>query len=446
MKRTICVVFTVVIMLSIMGCQKTPEKEVVVSKDGKLEEIVESLPIEETIAYTFPQNHSALYEATDKLSVDIDASIQVPANGMFPVYAVTFSPFSEEQASALIDALYGDATVYKEAALRSKAEIEAEIINFKRIVAEVSAGNRDGDLTELEKLIAGLEAELAAAPDSTSEMIYDGTMSSDSEGSFLKVYGNIGKAQDATLEIRNYETSNSAIMLFTNGNEYWVDGEINEQADGLSSSPDDALEVTSQWLEKLGMSDFRPIYCRVGSTYQSGDIKGSEGYVIVCERHIEDMPITYNLSTNGGSSVDDMPDFSKQFNKEKLTFTVDDTGVTTIKWENPISYAVKNENVPLINFEDMLDYLLQGVKYKYAWMGDPNHVEGMADAVIINISQIKLGLAVVPEKDNIGNYMLVPAWDFFGTESSHRGDNADVVRYDDRSFVTINAIDGSIIE
>ena len=114
--------------------------------------------------------------------------------------------------------------------------------------------------------------------------------------------------------------------------------------------------------------------------------------------------------------------------------------------ETPFSYTVKNENVPLLSFEEMLTHFTQGIKFKYAWIDDGTNSEGTVDAASINVSNIKLGLTVVPEKDNVGRFMLIPAWDFFGTETTYRDGSAGSSAYFDRSFITINAIDGSIID
>lgn len=426
-----------------LGCQKTPEQEPVVMRNGTMEEIITGAP-EEAPAFDFPQAYAAHYQTTDLLSIDIQASLILPDVTAYPVYAVEFQPFPPEQASNLIKSIYGDTPVYMRSALRSRTEIEEEMLHLKKIAAEVAAGTQNGDVHELEKLIQGLEEELAVSSD-TADRLYDGFMLTDQEGSYLRVYGNLGKAKDATLEIRNDSATKSAFLLFINGTEYWADGGIHQQAANLSTSPGEALALASQFLEQLGLTDFHPVFCRVGSAYGSGDVKGGEGYVVTCERYIENIPVTYNLRAEGGGSLDDSPNFSQRFNKEKITITLDDTGVTTFKWENPIHYAVKNPSVALLPFGDVLDCLVQGLTYQYAWLGEAGGVERTGEAAGIAISQIKLGFAVIPEKDHIGSYMLVPAWDFFGTETLRWAEETTMARYDERSFVTINAIDGSVI-
>ncbi len=58
------------------------------------------------------------------------------------------------------------------------------------------------------------------------------------------------------------------------------------------------------------------------------------------------------------------------------------------------------------------------------------------------ITSIRLGLVSIPEQYGEGG-LLVPAWDFMGVRES-----ADIAKYttdETYSFLTINAIDGSII-
>lgn len=444
-KPRIMILIILALMISLIAaCQPTPEIKNIVAKDGALEEIIENEQAE-VLKYDFPQNFNEKYIVTDKLDVDVDADISIPSFSLYPVYNVAFAPFSPEQASSLIKTFFGDTKVYKKSGIRTKDVIEAEIVNWKRLAADVAAGTQNGDLNSYEEIIHQLENELASAPEATADIPYDGLMDSSEEGSYLIVHGNTGHARDATLEIRNYENTNSAFMFYQNGTEYWSDGGVNEQADGLSLTPQDAIDLVSQWLHSAGMDDISPVFCHVGSSYQSGDVKGKEGYVVNCERQIEGIPVTYNLNGIPSGSLNDIPDYHQLFIDEKLTFTIDDTEITTIKWENPFKIEMKNKNVKLLSFEDVAKYFTQGVKYIYSWVEDANGVEGTTDAVTIEVTKIKLGLAVVPEKDKAGNFMLVPAWDFFGTESSLRDGEAGVVAFDDRSFVTINAIDGSII-
>ena len=59
------------------------------------------------------------------------------------------------------------------------------------------------------------------------------------------------------------------------------------------------------------------------------------------------------------------------------------------------------------------------------------------------MNDIRLGYARVLKQDETGVGLLVPAWDFFGTVT-----DADGAVFDDpdQSLLTINAIDGTIID
>ena len=62
---------------------------------------------------------------------------------------------------------------------------------------------------------------------------------------------------------------------------------------------------------------------------------------------------------------------------------------------------------------------------------------------IITIENIRFGYARVAEQNRSGSALMVPAWDFFGTISDFNG-----ISLSDHgtSLITINAIDGNIID
>jgi CDP-diacylglycerol pyrophosphatase len=71
------------------------------------------------------------------------------------------------------------------------------------------------------------------------------------------------------------------------------------------------------------------------------------------------------------------------------------------------------------------------------------------------INEIRFGYAKIARQDNPNQYLLVPAWDFFGTckdtmaanisDPNYDKDNASIENNFRQSFMTINAIDGSAI-
>ena len=69
------------------------------------------------------------------------------------------------------------------------------------------------------------------------------------------------------------------------------------------------------------------------------------------------------------------------------------------------------------------------------------------DGVEICITRVALSMARVQVKDAPGSWQLVPAWEFYGTLISYdEGGTAQEYPYPERSLLTLNAVDGSMIQ
>lgn len=70
-----------------------------------------------------------------------------------------------------------------------------------------------------------------------------------------------------------------------------------------------------------------------------------------------------------------------------------------------------------------------------------------AEKRVIHIDRIKFGYMQYAQK-NSDSQMLIPVWDFFGYEESfaYDGSVVDKVLNSQRSYLTLNAVDGSIID
>ena len=66
----------------------------------------------------------------------------------------------------------------------------------------------------------------------------------------------------------------------------------------------------------------------------------------------------------------------------------------------------------------------------------------------MRVSEIKLGLTKAYERDSSDTFLLIPVWDFIGTmttEIPQMSAEGDIIAdNNEKSFLTINAIDGSI--
>ena len=112
---------------------------------------------------------------------------------------------------------------------------------------------------------------------------------------------------------------------------------------------------------------------------------------------------------------------------------MNDDGIVGMRWEAPYSILGNvTEDSSLIPFSEVEKIFEKMIAVKYA-----------NTQSIIAIENIRFGYARVAEQNQSGSALLVPAWDFFGTISDFNG--ISLSDYG-TSLITINAIDGSIID
>ena len=111
---------------------------------------------------------------------------------------------------------------------------------------------------------------------------------------------------------------------------------------------------------------------------------------------------------------------------ETMYFRITDQGVEQFIWNSPMELGEKQaENVTLLDYSQIEDIFKNQMALKLA---------DVEDTTVIHVNEIKFGLMRVLNKDKQDEFTLVPTWDFI----------SDV--YGRSSILTINAIDGSILD
>ena len=146
-------------------------------------------------------------------------------------------------------------------------------------------------------------------------------------------------------------------------------------------------------------------------------------------------PSAQNFTAN----ISAEPEYSPGVSRELLRVIIDDYKIVEWMWVNPsMITSVISDNAPLMPFEQIKDIFRQQVKNRYSYLL-------IRRTETFNIDRIELGLMKIAEKDNMGSCLVIPVWDFIGTQEIYdsgytEGGDADY------SFLTINAIDGSVID
>jgi hypothetical protein len=129
---------------------------------------------------------------------------------------------------------------------------------------------------------------------------------------------------------------------------------------------------------------------------------------------------------------------------ECLAITVGVEGVLELLYNDPIEVIETLENqvnlLPFNNIKEIFDKEVFNANYSKTSKG-----------LYLKVNKVELGMIKTSKLDN-GEYKVVPAWKFYGGEKNNRKakvtnkQKSDLVYTYGDSLLTINAIDGSIIE
>ncbi len=463
------------------ACQPTPETEVVVNKnEGVLESAISASPAP-TMGYEAPESWELEpFDAGDKLTVSVDAKVEMPDVNAFPVYEFVKGAYTQEQVDKIIDYFYGDQTLYNASQQLTKSELEERLVDAKRVHQEIKNGatNEAGNVKyeeseeDILEVIESLEQAIQTAPESNETEVSDGKLETafidDYQYERIFVTPDMSEKDTKNLLIRNAEGKEmiSGIMLI-NGPRYYPTGAdaVDRQADGISTAPEDAKRIVQDMLDGFGFDFMEAVTVEAGEVIESGEVVRDDltgGYRVECLRRAGAFYVTTMLDGEYKDEIEkmDMTDeeraeaYAYIWPAEELYVYVDDGGVTAIEWHGYGEIASTiNENVELLPFEDIKARFENAVAARYAWQQTASYDENgefieMVDVEQpkrdIKIERIALSMARIQVKDAPENWQLVPVWEFYGTISYYQ-DDGTVSDSGPRSLLVLNAVDGSTI-
>lgn len=432
------IILCILCVLLLLGCQPTPTDPIVIQKDGTLEKAIMESP-HPYYSYDSPVFVRDIKQLSSKTKLTFEAKVCIEEGLLFPVYRCKPVPFSSSVINDIIPKLFGSENVVEKAQIRSKSVIEQEVSYWMELKNKTMAGEQDGDLEVYDRMIDQLQREWNTAPDDTECMAYNGEWN----GQNLHLKSN-STAKELT--VWNNETQSSSRLYFTDGIDYYATGILFEQANASSLTPEDAMDMAEQWIQQIEpLKNCHARYIKKGRRYQDDQ---EDGYVVYFERSYSGLSKAYlsNYQSIGGDlfSIQDIPDFSHIFYNEKVQVSLNAEGITSLIWENPTDVFSLNSNASLLPFDQVLKQIEVGLKSKFAWT-DQKSDERKVDSLNILVEEIRLCLLVVPERNNIDEYLLVPAWVCFGEEQDYYGNDIEKTLFKDQSLIGINAIDGTII-
>lgn len=159
-------------------------------------------------------------------------------------------------------------------------------------------------------------------------------------------------------------------------------------------------------------------------------------YTVRCVRQVNGVPVT---SDTLSSYLDDA--YARQWYYESFTVEVCKDGICAVEWSSPYTVTeIVAEDTALLPFSEVEQVVGRMFRARH----DPG--PDSAARFAYTVDRIVLSLRRIAEPGGVESGLLVPVWDVYGAcESAYPGEPA-VTLESAASLLTVNAIDGSVID
>ena len=482
------------IMLLVNGCQATPEKGVVASKnDGVFEAALENrtsptlAPEEteqpptakETVKPTVaPAIHEDSFDGQQE-GVCFHVKVAEPTvPGPMPVLRVRPLELDGELVHKVAPVFYGDAPVTEYTGQMTRAELEEALLTEKQEYADwqyrieqdptIDADDRDYVRQSFEERIEHLEEAYAAAPETVEQKPLDWQFHEQSY--YPDYYGAEDNGSRYLKGLGQYNGRDYALNAVKRlGDDYKV-----QQLSFCPYVPEDMQDIAPEPTElpQVGRDAARAKALELADAMDIGQFavvpdiameaaKENVGFgpnTVWLTPAYGGVPMTYhfggfNIAANG----DD--EYATTYGYEYMTFDFDETGVTGFTWEDMHQVVeTENENVQLLPFADILSAAENQMR-----MMDTDYTFTRIGGTILSVevTDVVLGMSRIRMKDSATDYYITPTYTFYGTATTcdENGEPLQFPVYDDagnetgqtqsltqiRELAVINAADGTAI-
>lgn len=491
MRRKCKIWFAIGLCIMMMaGCEKTPDEVIVKEKGSGNIEAYESVDetgesLRETLGVPEHYKKESVYE-DGGLVIDTDAEVIVPEVSAIDTVNVTARGGNQELIDTVTKVFFDGDKIYNGVSYTTmtKTDIEERIALLKRYKAENNLDpyelgkDENGNLCfDIDQEIENYEGWYQDAPEDVAkeEVIpafglkypdgkggtetYDDKFFGVAEtknGNY--VYNINSKDPSISKEIhfkisRMMEKEDSWELSRWLEGQYVRNPEVNQYLSDeflknlAGISYEEAKKQAEEKAECLGMDlelydwDYAVYYHGTGNVTEQNS--KDAGYRFYFTRKISGTPITYT-SDRGGDYVS-MESTEEPWGYEICNILVGDDGILEVELNNPyIIGEVQTKNVKMMDFDSIIKIYEQMMEVSNA------DITAYEKKRTYHIKKITLGYSRIydPLKDNTSG-VLVPVWDFFGGfDSEDKEGNVDKNsgEYSMWSFMTINAIDGTVID
>ena len=442
-----------------------------------------------------------------QLTLTADAEIVLPDDFALPVVRVAPDDFSQEMVNRLYDYLIGDTLMYQQQAIPTKEKIQENMVRCQERLSD--ANSSEESKLQAEEHIAELEAAYPAAPDSIDLVAANAKIGAQAEyhpgtGEKMSEYIGVNIAQNPGLNVFEGKTffvknnhEEGEIIVEENVGGWTVTDTASQGArfnymdydlstrdaycmaaetvtpDTLTDRPEsisdfsyaDAMVMAQDFISATGIENIQVSRLTLelvlpesyNTMFHSGDVApiAQEGFKTDIENGVydseaQDVRFTLELkrtvggisvTSNGSSSYIGDAMFGAQWFYEELNIEVCSEGIVSVSWVSPHNITeTVTEDTNMLSFAEIEDVFHKMYRVTYDAKG--GNLEG-------EVTRVTLSLRRVMDQSNIGYGLFVPVWDFCGTmivSEPNYPENGSHVWMSDEPLLTINAIDGTVID
>lgn len=493
-KKYISIIAAGLCITMFAGCQETPKDSIVKQKGADAIKSYESAESEagsslrELLGAPEHYTNKASYEGGG-LVIDTDAEVILPEANSINTYAVSAKEVNQEMIDTVTNAFFEGAKFYSSVSYDewTKEDYQNQIARLKKYKSEGNLDPYDFGTDEngqpmfnIDEEIARNEEHMQEAPDEITKV--------EVKPSFGLEYVS-GKGEEQTKEVDEdcfYGVAETAQGIYDYDVKYglapdivfsiskdpqkdtidprefsdWLEtsfilgseenGEPRLTEDDVKGMLDISLEeaqkIAEEKVEKLGWGlevynwDYAVFHHGEGGVSKDNILKA--GYLFHFTRKLDGVPVTYTDSYGG--ALEDMDSTLVPWSYERCDIIVGKDGIQDVEIFNPYDVGeMKTENVKLLDFDSIMKIYEQMMEVSNA---DITEYEKNRT---YHIRKIVLGYSRIydPAADN-DTGLLVPVWDFIGgfdvTSDDYVSKNNG--EYSNSSYMTINAIDGTVID
>ena len=501
MKRIIVFFLLLSTALVCAACQPTPSAPIVQSKnDGKLQQLISSNPAPAGKYKAEDSWIESIEGLDDTLHISIDAQVHIPDAEMYPIYRVYPDEIKQDEADRFFEFFLGDEKTYNPDSVyvRTKAVIQDEILSLEKQLSDPDSQlNRDAKqimsedewndyVSSVRQQIKNLHNEYKSAPsdpvlEETSRTFVKYNARSDEYTPFymykaggVTVKNNrVEKYALAYKDLENralyQDLQYSRYGAFRNY-KYGILYNKTENLNCFELTYDEAKEYADDCVEELGYSNYsletvfsapvRAEKADVPDDIPQADLP--QGYVFTYTPQINNIPLSYfRLKREIYWHIEEESINSGYWTPPFIQITVDNKGICLFNKQSAFKTdKLLNKNIAMLDFGQIKDIfrkqIIMETDFAATIYEEGNYT--LPERRNINITDVKLRYMFIREM-NSDAYLTVPVFMFFGNEVMTYKDQAhspfildENNQYHDtsievgHSYLTINAVDGSIID